>query len=775
MTALYHLARAPEALSEHQVIQPILGRLGLQVLPQNVRVAVLDGRGLDVRGRAVPEGFTIRTLWGELAYQLGGREGYELLAEADRTLTSPGGRQLTELFERYQPALILMDEVLEYLLKARATRVGDSNLMEQTGTFLGELTSAVSATPQSVLVLALPASSLEIPAESQEVAERLFQYAKKVLGRMELVETPVAQDEIFGVLRRRLFQNLGNERDHRKAVEALRDYYDEYARFFPDRLRAPDYKERMLAAYPFHPELIDLLYERWGPHPQFQRTRGALRLLALVLRRLWNQRPSSAILIQPHHIDLADRHIRGEVVRLLDSGFEAIVTGDVLGRSQEVDRVLGGEYSREQLGRGAATCIFLYSISAATRDAGATEEEVRTALLRPEVNPAMVSEVLGRLREELWYLRYRDRRYLFSARPNLNKVILDFENEITDEQVEREIEERLVEISGKGKGVFQMVVAPKEPQSVPDYAQPTLVVLPPGIANPQDWMAQVLESAGGSIRTNRNMLVFLVPDATKLALLRGTIRRHLALEEIIRSPSFKEMDAEDREQVREQAKEKKTDIESILRQMYQEVYRPDGSGLRRVSTMAPGPLQAKTFDEYVGQMLEKSGILVERIAPEYLQEELKMDTQEISLSQVNNIFTGVAGKPLLKDPGKVIAEAVREGVKQGIFGIRVGDQIFVEEEVPEEVLKGGNVALVSPPREERRPQPSFSEPGALTLRVRTSANLLYPLLQAAKHLRELKGATVLLEVDDPTGEMRRMKQELEKLLRDYGCTVEWEE
>jgi predicted AAA+ superfamily ATPase len=267
MTALYHLARAPEALSEHQVIQPILGRLGLQVLPQNVRVAVLDGRGLDVRGRAVPEGFTIRTLWGELAYQLGGREGYELLAEADRTLTSPGGRQLTELFERYQPALILMDEVLEYLLKARAVRVGDSSLMEQTGTFLGELTSAVSATPQSVLVLALPASSLEIPAESQEVAERLFQYAKKVLGRMELVETPVAQDEIFGVLRRRLFQNLGNERDHRKAVEALRDYYDEYARFFPDRLRAPDYKERMLAAYPFHPELIDLLYERWGPHP----------------------------------------------------------------------------------------------------------------------------------------------------------------------------------------------------------------------------------------------------------------------------------------------------------------------------------------------------------------------------------------------------------------------------------------------------------------------------------------------------------------------------
>jgi hypothetical protein len=254
---------------------------------------------------------TIRTLWGELAYQLGGRDGYHLLADADETRTAPGSARLTDFLQRYQPALILMDEVLEYLVKAQAVRVGDSNLMAQTGAFLGELTAAVGATLQSVLVLALPASSYEVPAESHEAAERLFQYAKKVLGRLEMVETPVAQDEVFGVLRRRLFKSVGNDRDQRRAVEAMREYYDEYARFFPDRLRTPDYKERMLHAYPFHPELIDLLYERWGPHPQFQRTRGALRLLALVLRRLFNQRDGSAVLIQPHHIDLADRHIRG--------------------------------------------------------------------------------------------------------------------------------------------------------------------------------------------------------------------------------------------------------------------------------------------------------------------------------------------------------------------------------------------------------------------------------------------------------------------------------
>lgn len=776
MTALFHIARSPEILNEHEAIRTILERLNLRELPGDVRVAVLDGRGLDVRERWTEDGLTIRTLWGELAYQLGGRQGYEMLSGADETRTSPGGALLTELLQRHQPALILMDEVLEYLIKARAVKVGDSSLMEQTGTFLGDLTSAVSAVPQSVLVAALPASSLEVSAEDQETAERLFQHAKKVLGRMELVETPVAQDEVFGVLRRRLFQSVGNERDHKKAVEAMREYYDEYARFFPDRLRSPDYKERMLRAYPFHPELVDLLYERWGPHPQFQRTRGALRLLALVLRRLWNQRPGSALFIQPYHIDLADRHIRGEVVRLQDSGWDAIVTGDVLQRASEIERQLGGEYAREQLGKGAAACAFLYSISAATRDAGATEEAIRTALLRPNINPAMASEVLGRLRDGLWYLRYRDRRYLFSAKPNLNKVILDFEGEVTDEGVDEALKSWLERLAGRGAGVFQMVVAPQEPELVPDRAQPTLVVLPLDVTEPDAWMRRALQSAGEGIRTNKNMLVFLVPDSARLPALRSALRRWLALKEVAQSPSFKEMEKEDQEQVKDQLKDKEADMEALLRQAYQDIYRPADSGITRVSSESPEAIKAKTLDEFVKEALEKAGLLLERIAPEYLKETLRLDeVREVPFSQVSNLLTGVAGQPVLKNPQEAGQQAVREGVQQGLFGVRVGEQVFVNEEVPEEVLKRHDAVLV-PPEEKAPPPPPVERKKPITLQVRTSANLLYPLLKAAQQqLKDLRGASVLLEVNDPTGEMAEFREELEKLLQDYGCTVEWRE
>ena len=774
MTALYHIARSPDALNDQPETQRVLERLSLPSLPDGVRVAVLDGRGLDTRGRTTDEGLSIRTLWGELAYQLGGTEGYQMLVDADATLTAPGGNRLTQLLQRYQPALILMDEVLEYLVKALAVKVGDSNLMQQTGAFLGELTSAVSATPHSVLVAALPASSLEVAVQDQEAAERLFQYAKKVLGRVELVETPVAQDEVFGVLRRRLFKSVGDERDQKRAVDALRDYYDEFSRFFPDRVRSPEYRQRMSQAYPFHPELIDLLYERWGPHPQFQRTRGALRLLALVLRRLWNQRPGSAMLLQPHHVDLTDRHIRGEVVRLLDSSMDAVVTGDILQRAADIERKLGGDYTKEQLGKGAATCAFLYSISAAVRDAGATEDEIRLALLRPDINPAMVSEVLSRLRDGLWYLRYRDRRYLFSAKPNLNKVILDFENEVTSEAVDEELRNWLEKITGRGNGVFQVEVAPASPEQVLDRPQPTLVVLPLDAGNPQQWMEEAVQRNRDGNRVYRNMLVFLVPDPRALDTLRTSVRRWLALRQVTQSASYKDMEEDDREQVREQLKSKEADIEASLRQAYIEVYRPADGGVRRMDVLLREAARTRTLCEYVEQVLNQAGELLETISPEYLVDTLPLrEGHSVPISQINTIFTGVPGQPIPKNPQRAVQEAVQSGVERGLFGVQVNDKMYLHEQVPPEELVKPNVMIVPPTQLPLLP-PEEAAPRAVRLRLRTSARVLYPLLEAARQLQSLGEAKVVLEVEDPSGLLEQRRDSLQQLARDYGALLEWE-
>jgi hypothetical protein len=121
----------------------------------------------------------------------------------------------------------------------------------------------------------------------------------------------------------------------------------------------------------------------------------------------------------------------------------------------------------------------------------------------------------------------------------------------------------------------------------------------------------------------------------------------------------------------------------------------------------------------------------------------------------------------------VVHQAVAEGVRRGLFGVRVGEQVYLYQEVPDEVLKSPTAVLIPPGTTPPQPQ-SSNQAGPVILRVRTSANLLYSLLKAAEQLRRLSEASVLLEVHDPTGKIDSLRTELEKLLKDYGCSVEWD-
>lgn len=806
MVALYHLAKSPKAVEATEVGEKLRNRLNLRHLPQGIRVAVLDGVALDVLGRQV-NGLTIHTLWGELAYRLGGREFYEKVRDADSARTPPGQAKLAEMLRQAQPVLILMDEVMHYLAKAQTVKVGDSNLSAQTIAFLRELTAAVNETDKAVLVLSLPASSLEVPAEDPPQVEEMFQRVRKVLGRTELIETPVSQDEVFGVLQRRLFRSVGNKQQAKRAVDAFCDYYAEYARFFPEKLRSPDYRERMMNAYPFHPELIDLLYQRWGPHPQFQRTRGALRLLALVLRRLWNQRPGSAYLIQPHHIDLADRYIKAEVVRLLDSAFETITTGDILNRAREIDRELGGDYQREELSKGAATCALLYSISPGRELLGLTEEELRVALLRPNINPAQVSEVLGRLRNQLWYLRCRDQRYFFMSKPNLNKVILDYEQGIAEEKVDEKITESLRAISGVSESALHVLVAPATEEAVGEPSKATLVVLPLHLSDPQQWMKRIVDKT-----TRRNLLIFLAPEKEGEGRLRAAVKRLLALEAIQKAPIFRELDKEDQNEVRDRFKEKQEEVEGLLFSLYSRVFRPDPEGVQEIQVTLKR--DAKTLAKAVESALKEKGILIESISPDYLEEMLKkmgFEERPVTIVEIETVLTGSPDQPVVIDPRKAIQQAVREGGSQGKWYLIANGKTF-EGTVPDDVPTKPD-AKIAPagPKREPTEQGQETEPETLTrskravhLQIETSGKNLYPLRKvleslqdtgvqitakiaietSGKNLHPLRqvleplqstGVQITVKIKDEDGDLAKKRDDLKKLLDDYGVTHTWSE
>jgi len=267
-------------------------------------VVVLTGTAFDPRDTA---------LWEEIERQLTGK------VELFKGQISPGKEKLKALLEKFQPLLILMDEILEYTTRADGVKVGDTTLGTQTVLFMQELTETLATLPKAVLVFTLPSSLLE---HYDENAEKRFQQLQKVVGRMEKILTPVEDEEVAYVIRRRLFSHI----DEKLAEEVIQEFIDyaEKEGFLP--VDKTVYRERFKASYPFQPEVIDILYKRWGSFPTFQRTRGVLRLLGLVVQSL---RDSQKPFIRLGDFDLKNEQIRKELIKHIGSEFDSVIAADI--------------------------------------------------------------------------------------------------------------------------------------------------------------------------------------------------------------------------------------------------------------------------------------------------------------------------------------------------------------------------------------------------------------------------------------------------------------
>src|SRR4029079_9522427 len=95
------------------------------------------------------DGLVANTLWGELAWQLGGVEAYKLVRAQDEQGQAPGKDVLAQLLPVDDAALLLLDEVLVYVEKAKALPRGDSTLGAQVLLFLQALTALAGAHPRA--------------------------------------------------------------------------------------------------------------------------------------------------------------------------------------------------------------------------------------------------------------------------------------------------------------------------------------------------------------------------------------------------------------------------------------------------------------------------------------------------------------------------------------------------------------------------------------------------------------------------------------------------
>jgi len=714
LIALYHLVNDAAKSGELPEVQSVLKEAGLPDLPR-ARVAVLVGTALAPKGRETEEGLQIRTLWGELAYQLGGPEAYALVAEADAHRVAPGKDRLIELLEKHAPALILMDEVLLYLVKASGETVGEGTLQGQTLAFLQELTEAAGAVEGVALLTTFPESQLEYMEADPDRVEAVFARLEKVFGRVQAVRVPVQKEEIFEVVRRRLFSQI----DPKAAALVARAFSDLYrgSEDYPEETRVAAYRELLERAYPFHPELVNLLYERWGTLQRFQKTRGVLQLLARVVEQSYRSTLAGPV-IGPGDVQLENPDLRAAVLRpLSEARWESVVDTDILDKARELDLRQGGEYRRHRLAQRTATAIFMYSHSGGGKD-GVTKPWLDVALTTPEgPSRELVSDALDRLERELFYL-YPNGAWVFRAEPNLNAVL----NNVLAQVEEARVAERLMEHLRRavGRGLLRAFLWPKNHKDVPDDTSLKLVVYGPEYADETEESKRirgvVQQNAPGGPRVYKNTLVHLFMAINEKPGLFELLRREIALEVLAEGRAFS-LSEEQRNEVEEKLRRVREAIPERVRAAYSELYDPeDSKGTFRYRMIRPAVQSSEHLVTAVEEELRRADRLLSALDPGLITHgEPPIWPKErdfLPLDELKDYFYRLPELPMLTSL-QVLADAVVQGVREGLFELAAkGDGgyrlLHWTANPPERVIFSERYALVRPGV---LPKPEPLEPG----------------------------------------------------------------
>jgi predicted AAA+ superfamily ATPase len=546
MLALYHLfSGTPPA--DLPGAEELVKEVGV-TLPKAVRRAVFVGTQISPgKPHKKPDGTTIRTVWGEIAWQLGGKEGYKLVKEDDERATNPGN-SLKEVFNKYGPCLILIDEWVAYARQLHGTADLPAGTFETQFTFAQAVSESAKAAKNTLLVVSIPASEsphqktersvtdIEVGGErGREALARL----KNAIGRVEASWRPASPDEGFEIVRRRLFQPLsGDQFIARDAVaRAFVDLYGSQRQEFPTECREADYERRMKMAYPIHPELFDRLYNDWSTLDKFQRTRGVLRLMAAVIHSLW-ERQDSNLLILPGNVPVDDQIVQFELTRYLEDQWVPVLEKDVDGANSlplalDRDNPNLGRYSAA---RRVARTIYMGSaptMRAAHR--GIEDRQVKLGCVQPGEAVATFGDALRRLTDSATYLYVDGKRYWYSTQPTVARLADDRAGQLTDEQVTDEITKRLRD-AARTRADFSKVHACAPGSDIPDEREARLVILGPDFSHTKGDFGSpacreasgILDSRGSSPRNYKNTLVFLAGDANRLRELEQAARQFLA-------------------------------------------------------------------------------------------------------------------------------------------------------------------------------------------------------------------------------------------------------
>ena len=677
LTALYHLVSADSAALSG--FDDLRRDLDLSAWPR-ARTAVFVGGAWDPRpGRETP--------WMDIAWQLAGDAGLAALGDSARTIP-PGTEALSRVFAAANgPVLLLFDEVQNYLNRHRRAA-------EHFHAFLQNLTVAVTGTEQAVAIVSLPRSQTEMTPEDQVWQDRITKLVRRVARDL------MANDEsdISEVVRRRLFEDLGDRKVRRRVAKAYAQWcFERSARLPPEWLAADAVAgnagareiltRRFEACYPFHPATLSVFRRKWQTLPQFQQTRGTLAMLAQwISRALLNalNEPRKEPFITLGSAPLDEPDFRTVVVGQLgqprlDPAIGADLTGETA-RCLPLDADARGPLYRLHRRVGAA---ILFESSGGQVDKVAHLPELRFALGGPDLDTTSIDNAANALETSAFFIR-RDGTdgYRIHHEPTLTKVVADRRASLDEKEVGaalREFVKKQFEARGRARRRTGVVFFPEDSSKVPDSPRLTLVVLDPETEwRPEEeavarrlaaWTAR----RGLSPRLHSGCLVWCL--RTPGRGLRDRIETWLAWKrvesEVTRGDHGKDRPVQ---RVRSEV----SDAERAARDEVWAGYRVlaisdrrDPSGLRILDLGAGYASAGKLLPDHLLDALRSEGILNETVGAGYIDRNWPpqfADSGAWPLSGLRQSFLSGALTRLL-DTDEVLRQKIPEFVRKREFGL----------------------------------------------------------------------------------------------------------
>jgi hypothetical protein len=697
--ALWHICR------EGRRIQGLERFAELSLIPDRlVQVAAVDGRDLDPENGIYHKdsGITSKTLWGEIAYQIGGIPGYQLLAGSDRSGISPG----TDVLERLlngQPTVIILDEIARYLRAAKAKQIGRSDLAEQVVAFLFSLMDLAGACNNLVFVYSLASAADTFAEETTELQELI-----RASARQERVLSPSTDVEIYNIVKQRLFSSVSAV----AAEKAASEYFNACRASrvnLPDACKDARYSQAIAESYPFHPELFNLLTKKIASIPEFQKTRGALRLLAQVVRHLWVNKENWTPMIHTHNIPVGlDEEITNDLTsRLQRPQMRPPIGADIYNPSgrEAYAQIQDEEWiaaDKPPFSSWVARTIFLHSLTQGI-SSGIKRAELNLSLLTPGLEVSFVDRALSRLTAVAWYLDDDPitSESRFKEEPSINKIVTEEKEQVGRSEAKDDLRSRRDSIFAKK--IFTPIFSAESPGDVDDVADTVALCLidfdEATIVNstdsPPNIVEQIFNNTGesGKFRLHKNRLLFLVANKQEIERAIDNTREYKAIQNILRSQTrLEDLSESQQKQLGERNGAKDLDVRVSLTNAYRHLFYPTKDEVKAPSGLMHYVLPAQDSGAVKGKNNQQDIILkalkdCEKIrlegskpfAPVYiLQKVWSKGLDHWTTKALKDAFAKDLNLNILLDAEiALLRDTIRQGLQDGDWDLKVGEKVYI--------------------------------------------------------------------------------------------------